>query len=1329
MKTRAWKLRKPVALVALLSLLLALFSVGYLPGTAAEEGEQVFIKAPNGLYWGVEYSEAEGRDVISTKTVFPTVADNAFTILREGDMVALRTPAGDKYVCPAYPCEVVTDVLPWGGFTLEEQGDGTTAIKNSGRDDGYYLRLEGESGSRAGEGAWVTVNPAADGVSALNKFRIIPVADHDPALGKTYVKTENGKYWKIENGAVAYSDTKPPLETGGFEIVEWDAFSDKAEGTSAAILAPTGGYVLATDPVKPDGASVMGVSGVDDTDWTWWDVQPQDDGTVRFFSHRDLASGGYYLWWHGDQNVIGLSGPEWLDANTPAGWRGFTLEPALELASRKVYIKSPGGHFWGVNADGAIVAETVFPTEEQNAFTIAEHISEVAPSGVAVSIEVPGGGRYVSPAYPCVAGEDALPWNGFEMRPQADGTYVFFSFREAEVETQQGYNISQFKNEVSLSAGISGLTDLNKFRVYDVEDFDPAQDKVFIKASDGRYFGVTDADPDPIVTADTVEPTLSANGFEIVRWPNASSSTGTPVAILTPTGGYIWVNFPCGANGAHEFGAAEYPGSWNAWDMREQDDGTVAFFSANRDAAGYFLSHEQGQSWLTGGADGVGAANKFTLEPVGSDPEPPVDDDRVYIQAASGKFWSVIGSGLVATTTEPTPERNGFRIVEGTNEMGDVVDIETPDGQHVVPTYPVSLSPNAFEFNGFRMEEQDDGTVTFYSFRDNGHHISMDGDTVSMNDQVTNITASKKFKIIPIDEYVPGGEETVPDTNAYIKAANGKYLRVDENNLLIADVETPTEDHLFQIVDSYRTDGSGRTIYGLRWLANGQYLMLENAPNHVVTHGTALEGWCETILIEQEDGRYLISMRSNFLGVPGSDNYVYGYYAAADETCVFEIEKQAPAITTDYDDKSDQWNSAAAIDITVTVEDATGAGIGEVSYKVNGGVKQPVTLDADGRFVLTVPEGDGTFRIAVTAVDNNGATSIKNLIVKRDTVRPTMSAVDTGSYIPGEWTKDRVTLSASLGTQGASGAQIYYAVGDGEFAEMNGTLSVQTDTNTTYRFKAVSGSGLESEEQTVEIKVDGNAPVSAIQVKDNFWRTLLHYITFGVFFNDTVDVSITAEDAFSGVQSVEYIRTDKELTDEELDAAEWTPYTAAWKEEPNTSFILYARVTDQVGNQAILSTEGIVLYTDSTVEQDTYYLDGKTAGDLPIKLSLNGNTLTEVRNGEEALVENQDYTFDGETVTVKQAYLAAQENEWLVLDFIMSAGEDLRVSIFFEKETPGGIQPTDPSNPTTPPTSGEGEPDGGSPGTGSSAPAAVLMLAGLSVVGLLAARRRRQSVQ
>ncbi len=1320
MKTRAWKLRKPVALVALLSLLLALFSVGYLPGTAAEEGEQVFIKAPNGLYWGVEYSEAEGRDVISTKTVFPTVADNAFTILREGDMVALRTPAGDTYVSPAYPCEAGIDPLPWGGFELQEQDDGTTALYNA-REGGFYLMTEGETDARP-EGGRLTLSAAAGGVTELNKMQIIPVAEYRPTRDKVYIKTTDGKYWKADelNNNLVLSDSKPSLETGGFEIVEWPDRTS-ATGTPVAILTPLGEYIWVNFPCKLDGSDQIGIPGTEGS-WSQLDMRTQPDGTVVFYSS---ARGAYYLTAVSSAMEVALSDESagLSDANK------FTLEPALELASRKVYIKSPGGHFWGVNADGAIVAETVFPTEEQNAFTIAEHISEVAPSGVAVSIEVPGGGRYVSPAYPCVAGEDALPWNGFEMRPQADGTYVFFSFREAEVETQQGYNISQFKNEVSLSAGISGLTDLNKFRVYDVEDFDPAQDKVFIKASDGRYFGVTDADPDPIVTADTVEPTLSANGFEIVRWPNASSSTGTPVAILTPTGGYIWVNFPCGANGAHEFGAAEYPGSWNAWDMREQDDGTVAFFSANRDAAGYFLSHEQGQSWLTGGADGVGAANKFTLEPAAGEVEPPVDDDRVYIQAASGKFWSVSGSGLVATTTEPTPERNGFRIVEGTNEMGDVVDIETPDGQHVVPTYPVSLSPNAFEFNGFRMEEQDDGTVTFYSFRDNGHHISMDGDTVSMNDQVTNITASKKFKIIPIDEYVPGGEETVPDTNAYIKAANGKYLRVDENNLLIADVETPTEDHLFQIVDSYRTDGSGRTIYGLRWLANGQYLMLENAPNHVVTHGTALEGWCETILIEQEDGRYLISMRSNFLGVPGSDNYVYGYYAAADETCVFEIEMQAPAITTDYDDKSDQWNSAAAIDITVTVEDATGAGIGEVSYKVNGGVKQPVTLDADGRFVLTVPEGDGTFRIAVTAVDNNGATSIKNLIVKRDTVRPTMSAVDTGSYIPGEWTKDRVTLSASLGTQGASGAQIYYAVGDGEFAEMNGTLSVQTDTNTTYRFKAVSGSGLESEEQTVEIKVDGNAPVSAIQVKDNFWRTLLHYITFGVFFNDTVDVSITAEDAFSGVQSVEYIRTDKELTDEELDAAEWTPYTAAWKEEPNTSFILYARVTDQVGNQAILSTEGIVLYTDSTVEQDTYYLDGKTAGDLPIKLSLNGNTLTEVRNGEEALVENQDYTFDGETVTVKQAYLAAQENEWLVLDFIMSAGEDLRVSIFFEKETPGGTQPTDPSNPTTPPTSGEGEPDGGSPGTGSSAPAAVLMLAGLSVVGLLAARRRRQSVQ
>ena len=236
----------------------------------------------------------------------------------------------------------------------------------------------------------------------------------------------------------------------------------------------------------------------------------QGDGTAVFYSS---PRGDYYM--ASAAATVTLSGTETVNAGNK-----FTLEPAEALQSRKVYIKSPTGHFWGVNSDNKIVAETVFPTEAANAFVITEHSSSTAPSGRAVSIEVPGGGAYVSPGYPCGTGDSPLPWDGFEMRRQPDGTFIFYSFRDS------GYNIRQYKNEVSLS-GPDDMGGFNKFRVFDVADFNPAQDKVFIQAADGRYFGLGGAD-NLEVSADTANPTVMKNGFEIVRWPDAGSSTGTP---------------------------------------------------------------------------------------------------------------------------------------------------------------------------------------------------------------------------------------------------------------------------------------------------------------------------------------------------------------------------------------------------------------------------------------------------------------------------------------------------------------------------------------------------------------------------------------------------------------------------------------------------------------------------------------------------------------------------------------------------------------------------------------------------------------------------------
>ncbi|WP_236333052.1 X2-like carbohydrate binding domain-containing protein [Paenibacillus auburnensis] len=68
--------------------------------------------------------------------------------------------------------------------------------------------------------------------------------------------------------------------------------------------------------------------------------------------------------------------------------------------------------------------------------------------------------------------------------------------------------------------------------------------------------------------------------------------------------------------------------------------------------------------------------------------------------------------------------------------------------------------------------------------------------------------------------------------------------------------------------------------------------------------------------------------------------------------------------------------------------------------------------------------------------------------------------------------------------------------------------------------------------------------------------------------------------------------------------------------------------------------------------------DKKTANqaDLTVTMTLNGNTLSSIKNGTATLVSGTDYTVSGSTVTIKKSYLAAQAVGTTTLTFSFSAG-------------------------------------------------------------------------
>ena len=117
-------------------------------------------------------------------------------------------------------------------------------------------------------------------------------------------------------------------------------------------------------------------------------------------------------------------------------------------------------------------------------------------------------------------------------------------------------------------------------------------------------------------------------------------------------------------------------------------------------------------------------------------------------------------------------------------------------------------------------------------------------------------------------------------------------------------------------------------------------------------------------------------------------------------------------------------------------------------------------------------------------------------------------------------------------------------------------------------------------------------PTGEIKIAENGWKSFLNTITFGLFFKDTQTVTVTATDNSGETVKIEYLLSDKALTESELAGMTFTAYSAPFSINPDNEYVIYAKLTDTSGNVAYINTNGIVL--DATVPVITGIEAGKT---------------------------------------------------------------------------------------------------------------------------------------
>lgn len=188
-----------------------------------------------------------------------------------------------------------------------------------------------------------------------------------------------------------------------------------------------------------------------------------------------------------------------------------------------------------------------------------------------------------------------------------------------------------------------------------------------------------------------------------------------------------------------------------------------------------------------------------------------------------------------------------------------------------------------------------------------------------------------------------------------------------------------------------------------------------------------------------------------------------------------------------------------------------------------------------------------------------------------------------------------------------------------------------------------TATGAVTDKKTVTFKIDTGMPSGSIRIGENTFDSSLKDITYGYWFKDNVSVDITGADSASGIASVEYQAVSAE---ESYDAnGTWLPWNAEEKLSLTESgrYVVYARVTDKAGNQTIVNSDGIAVFKDSVVVDSSIDYTRTTKASVDAKVTLNGNTVASVRNGETTLTEGKDYTVSADKITFSGEYLDTLE--------------------------------------------------------------------------------------
>ncbi len=212
------------------------------------------------------------------------------------------------------------------------------------------------------------------------------------------------------------------------------------------------------------------------------------------------------------------------------------------------------------------------------------------------------------------------------------------------------------------------------------------------------------------------------------------------------------------------------------------------------------------------------------------------------------------------------------------------------------------------------------------------------------------------------------------------------------------------------------------------------------------------------------------------------------------------------------------------------------------------------------------------------------------------------------------------------------------------YVRISSPIAFTKEANYIYGFTYTDLAGNVAVYQPAYFTVDKTNPTGTVSIDERSWASFLEKITFGIFKNTKYNVSMTSEDATSGVEKTEYYKTDSEKTLDQIKAYKnWTNYSGVFSVSPNEQFIVYEKITDKSGRVTYVSSDGAI--ADDTkptinITNKSTSRNGVFGGDVTLNIDVkdpeNGKTYSGlekvwyevhstgnvVNNKEEDLVDN-----------------------------------------------------------------------------------------------------------